>query len=793
MTAPSPSNDDLVQFLTAVGIPIVLTAIVPDGWAKTRTFSQFDDAAKWVVEQNNAGRNIYWTVNRTAGEVQSKPTKSQIVGIRWVHADIDPLEGKEFRAERERILSDIDSSPIKPTMVIDSGGGFQIFWRLVGSIAHEMDKNTDELELANRAMIAFFHGDSGTYNLDRIMRVPGTVNYPNKKKLGFGRKEAPAKLVSLGDDAYAMADILEAFPAPPQVTAPTKNKGSSPAAAVMPMVDLDIDALPISTAMKAIARDGKHPEAPDKYKKGTDRSAALWAVLVAMVSAGCGDAELLGVCLSPGLFVGGHCLDQKRPQVSAVYQVGRARAKAAEGEDPDLAVMNDKHAVVSEEGKTQVVNFEFDHVLDRRKLTRSTFGDLRGRYNNTRKTVGGRLVPKGNWWLGHPHRLQYDAVVFAPGAEVQPGSLNLWRGFAIEPKPGDWGLMRKHIHNVVCAGDDQLFHYLLSWLARAVQNPGVAGEVALVLRGGRGTGKGLFARFFGSLWGQHFLHLAKSGLVVGRFNDHLEDAVVVFADEAFFAGDRRDEGALKALITEEVHAVEAKYRPVKMVKNCVHLMMASNDEWVVPAGMDERRFFVLDVSAARVRDNKYFSALAEQMKGDGRAAMLHDLLELDLKEFDVRNVPQTTALREQKIHGLKPFETWFYDRLMDGRLTDQHIKWVSVVPTEDVYRSYAAAAGTIGARHHSGVTQLGMSLRKILPAGYPKKSRPLMEVPRPNGEGLVRRRVTCWTFPSLGLCRKHFNELTRTEHDWPKDDEEENELPLKSPHAVSQPTDGEGV
>ena len=27
--------------------------------------------------------------------------------------------------------------------------------------------------------------------------------------------------------------------------------------------------------------------------------------------------------------------------------------------------------------------------------------------------------------------------------------LNLWRGFGITPKPGDWSLMRGHIHEVV--------------------------------------------------------------------------------------------------------------------------------------------------------------------------------------------------------------------------------------------------------------------------------------------------------------------------------------------------------
>lgn len=65
------------------------------------------------------------------------------------------------------------------------------------------------------------------------------------------------------------------------------------------------------------------------------------------------------------------------------------------------------------------------------------------------------------------------------------------------------------------------------------------GEVAVVLRGGKGVGKSFVAEHFGRLFGRHYLKVSQPGHLVGNFNSHLRDVVVLFADEAFYAGDKR--------------------------------------------------------------------------------------------------------------------------------------------------------------------------------------------------------------------------------------------------------------
>jgi hypothetical protein len=70
----------------------------------------------------------------------------------------------------------------------------------------------------------------------------------------------------------------------------------------------------------------------------------------------------------------------------------------------------------------------------------------------------------------------------------------------------------------------------------------------------------------------------------------------VFLDEALWAGDRKGEQILKALITEETFQLERKnYDPIP-VRNRLRLMIASNNQWIVPMGTKGRRYFVLDVN-----------------------------------------------------------------------------------------------------------------------------------------------------------------------------------------------------
>lgn len=305
-----------------------------------------------------------------------------------------------------------------------------------------------------------------------------------------------------------------------------------------------------------------------------------------------------------------------------------------------LRRLNGKHAVIRNwGGKCRVAEEVFDHPLGRPRLTRQSFDDFRNGYMHIPVQVGvtdkGQPIekPAGKWWLENRKRRQFETITFAPNREVE-GAYNLWKGFAVEPRPGRYHLpFLAHVRHNICSGDREHYQYLLGWMARAVQKPDCPGEVAVALRGRMGTGKSLFAKIFGSLWGRHFMQVADPKHLVGSFNAHLRDCVVLFGDEAFYAGDKKHESILKMLVTEEVIVVEGKGIDAEAAPNFTHIILASNANWVVPAGADERRFLVLEVSARRMQRKRYFRRIVESMDAGGRENLLHFLMTYDLAGF----------------------------------------------------------------------------------------------------------------------------------------------------------------
>ena len=253
------------------------------------------------------------------------------------------------------------------------------------------------------------------------------------------------------------------------------------------------------------------------------------------------------------------------PEVGEEYWKSLEKEKSANTVDAVISEFNQRYMVVNEVGKAVIYAPAYDAVLKRRRFDRITFEDLLKLYLNRLVQVGvdkeGNPTFKqvANVWLRHSERRQYiHGVVFDPsGREVQDGVLNLWEGYAVKPVPGDWSLLRNHIGRIICDGDRVRFSYLMGWMARMLQFPAEQGEVAVVLKGGEGTGKGTLANALLHIIGHHGFAISNAKHLIGNFNGHLRDAIFLFADEAFFAGDKTHVGTLKSLITEPYLTVEA--------------------------------------------------------------------------------------------------------------------------------------------------------------------------------------------------------------------------------------------
>jgi len=419
--------------------------------------------------------------------------------------------------------------------------------------------------------------------------------------------------------------------------------------------------------------------------------------------------------------------------------------------DENLAVVEDlnlKHFVTMIGGKTTVVNEVHDPAMERNILTYSTPTDFKNYYSNRFITIDDRPVPIGHHWFKHPLRRQFPGITFMPG-ETSPymGNYNLWKGFNVSPKAFNptepdnvegFSIFWDHIINNIANGNDKSAMYVIGWMADMVQHPRKRLGVSLVLRSDeQGTGKGLFAKIFGHLFGKHYLHVTNPRHLTGNFNAHLIDCLLLFADEAFWAGDKSAEGALKTLITEELRAVEIKGKDVFQTRNFTRLLIASNKSWVVPSELHDRRFVILDVNPQRKRDTDYFGKMIKQMESGGYEALLWFLLNLEIK-VDLRNcMPNTSAMRDSKVQSMSPVQSFWYECLVEGMFgTDQN--WEGPHTKTFIYMLFREQSRK---NEHFSKEVFAKELKKLV----------ALEETRP-------RKERCWRFPPLEECRNHFEE-----------------------------------
>ena len=294
-------------------------------------------------------------------------------------------------------------------------------------------------------------------------------------------------------------------------------------------------------------------------------------------------------------------------------------------------------------------------------------------------TIAGETKPLTQIWMKDRGRRSYKGICFKPGLATPEGWYNLWRGFTVEPvAPEDASVgatkslqsFLEHALNNICGGDPALCKWLIGYFAHLVQKPWEKPLTSLVFKGKKGTGKNALVERVGHLLGSHFIVTSDRRYLVGNFNGFLENNLMFVLDEAFWSGDKQAEGVLKNLITGKMHVIEHKGKEPYSVDNCTRVVIIGNEDWLVPATQDERRFAVFNVGDGRKQDNKFFRDMRVEMENGGYAVLLHYLLHFDLSEVDVNSAPQTEGLLDQKLASLAPLHQWWLECLRAGTISN---------------------------------------------------------------------------------------------------------------------------
>jgi hypothetical protein len=171
--------------------PWVLSAIVPDGAIFTDTVETAAAAQAWIVAHSRAGRNLYYALN-PCYPMDKKAAKLDVAAAEYLHADADPVGDETPAAAKVRYHAALLNGVVPPpTFVVDSGNGLQMLWRLevpvdfvaLGINSGAWAEALKDVEARNLALLDALGAGFGTQDVCRVLRLPGTINLPNAKKL----------------------------------------------------------------------------------------------------------------------------------------------------------------------------------------------------------------------------------------------------------------------------------------------------------------------------------------------------------------------------------------------------------------------------------------------------------------------------------------------------------------------------------------------------------------------------------------------------------------------------------
>lgn len=477
-TFPEGNTTEAIEFLEKLSQnrPCHLVAIPVRGRLEARTFQVGDDAemAAWIDERQGDA-NLYFHVNEAhAAFANKKATKDDIVAAHYIHVDLD-----DPSPDAEEHLRNFTP---KPTVITHSGGGYHAFWKLEAS--------TDDLvrvEAINMALAKALGGDN-CHNIDRIMRLPGTINIPNAKKQANGRKPVLARIV---DADWSLTYSLDEFP---QDSGPKPAGPKGTEARSLPIELVELKALPGSVPpfTHELIKHGDDPERPrnDSNAHFKSRSEAVFRAACDLARAGCSENVIAGVLINPTFGISKSVLEKRNPRTYATKQARSAIAALSNGW-PDIDRTGGPKPTMR------------NTVVALRRLDIRFALDL----FRHRKVVNGNILDEQQGEITDDACSALRAIIidnfnFDPRAEnVRDAVTQLCLESAFHP-------IREMLNTLIWDGVSRVDNWLASYMGaddtplsraigkmmlvaavRRVREPGVKFDTIMILEGKQGTGK----------------------------------------------------------------------------------------------------------------------------------------------------------------------------------------------------------------------------------------------------------------------------------------------------------------
>jgi hypothetical protein len=191
-----------------------------------------DDALEWIEAQQAKKRNIYYALNTPKSGQAKKAKKEDLRQLNGYHLDWDLPKGVArdsdeaealILAAADRLCKDTKVK-VSPNVIL-SGNGVQAVWLMTDPCRATIEAQSD-VETINKRLALHFGAPAGTHNSERILRMPGTWNFPDELKRKRGCVPVLAALYATASadvDASTFARLPALDPVAIRATAKRKD------------------------------------------------------------------------------------------------------------------------------------------------------------------------------------------------------------------------------------------------------------------------------------------------------------------------------------------------------------------------------------------------------------------------------------------------------------------------------------------------------------------------------------------------------------------------------------------
>jgi putative DNA primase/helicase len=367
-----------------------------------------------------------------------------------------------------------------------------------------------------------------------------------------------------------------------------------------------------------------------------------------------------------------------------------SRAEAAPGDDrPRARSVMDLDDLV--ERFVPVDDGSGDHLFDRwtRKMVKIkqavSILPARRRWDDVKSHPA--WIQRGAYYL--------DQIGFDPAGKDKKVLLNTWQGWPMEPQNGRCDRLLDLLR-YLCGEDngDEVYWWLLRWIAYPLQNPGAKLPSAVIMHGPQGTGKSTIWQVVSKIYGAYSTVLNQRGLE-DKFNaDWVDQKLFLLAEEVVTRQELwHIKNELKELVTGETVRVNGKHVGAFKQANHINIVFLSNEGQPLPLDNDDRRHLV--VWTPPQREITYYDAIQEEIHAGGVAALYHHLLNLDLDGWRPHQRPPMTQAKKDLVEVSRSSEDLFL------REIEAKESGLPLCPclSDDLYKAYDRWCRSNGHKH----------------------------------------------------------------------------------------------